>query len=140
MVFVYQFASGDFSLFFFRTRVYMNFRARSAWSGIAHFPEVIMFVTVDDMIFGEIFAPISCCFVVAFQSFLRAAFEYGNVEVFRIDFQNVYQVLVCPSDNFFLEVVAERPVTKHLEHGVVVSIMPYFFQVVMLTAYAQTFL
>ena len=55
--------------------------------------------------------------------------------MFRIQFQNFYQIFPRPVDRFFLEVIAERPVTKHFKHGVVVRIVSYFFQVIMLSAY-----
>ena len=60
--------------------------------------------------------------------------------MFRIQFQDFYQIFPRPADRFFLEVIAERPVAKHFKHGVVVRIVSYFFQVIMLSAYAQTFL
>ena len=60
--------------------------------------------------------------------------------MFRIQFQDFYQIFPRPADRFFLEVIAERPVTKHFKHGVVVRIVSYFFQVIMLSANAQAFL
>ena len=32
-----------------------------------------------------------------------------------------------PSDSLLLEVVAERPITEHLKHGVVIGIVSYLF-------------
>ena len=60
--------------------------------------------------------------------------SYGCIEMFRIQFQDFYQIFPRPADRFFLEVIAERPVTKHFKHGVVVRIVSYFFQVIMLSA------
>ena len=40
----------------------------------------------------------------------------------------------------FLEVIAERPVSEHLEHSVVVGVVSHLFKVVVLTAYTQTLL
>ena len=140
MIFVNQFTSRNSSLFFCRTRVDVDFRTRAARTCITHFPEVIVLVAVDDMIFGEILSPVSGSFIVAGKSFLRASFEYGYIQIFRIEFQYLYQIFVCPSDNFFLEVVAERPVTQHFEHGMMVCIVTYFFQVVMFSTHTQALL
>jgi len=92
------------------------------------------------MVFRQELFPIGSGFVVAFQAFFGAAFEYGGVEVFRIEFQHIDQIFPCPGDGFFLEVVAKRPVAQHLEHGVVVRIVPHFFQVIVLSADAQALL
>ena len=118
----------------------MDFGTRSARSCITHFPEVVVFVTVDDVILWQELFPIRSSFVVTAQSFFGTSFKYGCIEMFRIQFQDFYQIFPRPADRFFLEVIAERPVTKHFKHGVVVRIVSYFFQVIMLSAYTQTFL
>ena len=140
VIVVHEVATGDLGTFFSRTEVDMDFGTRSARSCITHFPEVVAFVTVDDVIFRQELFPIGSSFVVTAQSFFRTSFKYGCIEMFRIQFQNFYQIFPRPVDRFFLEVIAERPVTKHFKHGVVVRIVSYFFQVIMLSAYTQTFL
>ena len=140
VVFVHQLAAGYFALLFFRTGVHMDFRTRTARSRITHFPEVIVFVAIQNVVFRQELLPVRSGFVVAFQSFFGATFEYGGVEVFGVEFQYIHQILPCPGDGFFLEVVAERPVAQHLEHGVVVGIVTYFLQVVVFSAYAKAFL
>ena len=99
-----------------------------------------MLVAVDDMVFGKELFPDGSCFVITFQPFFRAAFEYCCIQVFRIQFQDVYQIFPCPTDGFFLEVITERPVTQHFEHGVMVGIMSYFFKVIVLAAYTKALL
>ena len=99
-----------------------------------------MLVAIDDVVGWHVLSPVTCCLVVAFQTFLLATLEHGNVEVGRVEFQHSGQVFPSHIDGAFLEVVAEAPVTEHLEHGVVVSIMTYLFEVVVLTAYTETFL
>ena len=58
VVLVYQFATtlAAGSLLLGGTRVNMNLRARTAGTCIAHLPEVIVLVTVDDMILGHMLA------------------------------------------------------------------------------------
>ena len=50
------------------------------------------------------------------------------------------QQLPRPLDSLFLEIVAERPVAEHLEHGVMIGVMPHFIEVVVLARYAKTLL
>ena len=57
MVVVNEFIAGDFSFFSFITNVDMNFGARAAWAGVAHFPEIILFGTSQNAIFRNIFFP-----------------------------------------------------------------------------------
>ena len=140
MVVVHQLASRHSRAFFFRTEVDMDFRARSAWSCITHFPEVVMLVTVYDMILRHVLCPVTCSFVVAFKSFFRASFEHCCIKVFRVNLEYINQELPCPRDSFLLEIIAERPVTQHFEHSVVVCVVTHFFQVVMFSAHTQTFL
>ena len=54
--------------------------------------------------------------------------QMGGIEVFRIDFQHIHQKFPRPVDGFVLEIVAKRPVAKHLKHGVVVSVVAHFLQ------------
>ena len=99
-----------------------------------------MLVTIDDVVGWHVLSPVTCCLVVAFQTFLLATLEYGNIEVGRVELQNLSKILPCQINGTLLEVVAEAPVTEHLEHGVVVSIVTYLFEVIVLTAYTETFL
>ena len=140
MVVVHEVATADLCTFFSRTEVDVDFRARTARTCITHFPEVVLLVTVDDVVFWQVLFPVTSSFVVAVEAVFCATFEYGCVQVFRVQLQYIYQVFPCPSNRFFLEIVAERPVAEHFEHGVVISIVTYFFQVIVLTTYAETLL
>ena len=99
-----------------------------------------MLVAIDDVVGWHMLSPVARSLVVAFQTFLLATLEYGNVEVGRVELQNSSKILPSHIDGAFLEVVAEAPVTEHLEHGVVISIMTNLFEVVVLTANTETFL
>ena len=69
VVLVHQFVARLLGLFFRRAAVEVNFRARSAGAGVAHFPEVVVLVAVDDMVGGQVFGPNFGRFVIAFQPF-----------------------------------------------------------------------
>ena len=140
MVVVHQVTSGNFGTFFSRTEVNMDFRAGTTGTRVAHFPEVVVLVAVEDVVFREELFPVAGSFIVPFQSFLGASFEDRGIEVGRVDFQHVYQVFPCPADGLLLEIISERPVAQHLEHRMVVGVVSHFFQVVVLAAHAQTLL
>ena len=120
--------------------VYVDFRAGAAGTGVAHFPEVVVLVAVDDVVLREIAFPNGGGLIVALQTGTLVAFEDGHIEVFGIDFEHFDQKLVGEDDGVFFEVVAERPVAQHFEHRVVVGVVSHLFEVVVLTAHAQAFL
>ena len=140
MVFIHQFASRQLGFLLSRTGINMKFGTRSTRACIAHFPEVIVLVTIDDMVFWQELLPDGCSLIVTLQSFLRRTFKDGRIEVGRIDFQDIDDILPRPTDGFLLEIVAKRPVAQHLEHRVVIGVVTYFLQVVVLSAHTQTFL
>ena len=118
----------------------MNFGTRTTRTCIAHFPEIIFFITVNDAVFGNIFFPHSSSFLVTRKSFARSSFKHGNIESIFVEFQYFGEVFPRPRNGFSFKIVAKRPVAQHFEHGVVVSVVSYFFQIVVFTAYTQTFL
>ena len=140
VVVVHHVPSGHLGFLFLAAEVDVDFGAGSAGTRVAHLPEVIVLVAVNDMVFREELFPIGGRLVIAAQTLLGTTLENGSIEIGRIYLQDVHQVLPSPRDSLFLEVVAEGPVAQHLEHGVVVRIVPHFFQVVVLTADAQALL
>ena len=57
----------------------MDFGTRAAGTCITHFPEVVMFVAIEDMVFRQELFPVRGGFVVPFQSFFGTSFEMlGN--------------------------------------------------------------
>ena len=140
MIVVDHLGTRDGSTLLFRTQVDVDFRTGTTRTCITHLPEVIMFVTIDDVICRQVLFPISGSFVVTIQTFGRTTLEHGRIETCRIQLQHIHQILPSPADRLFLEVIAKRPVTQHLKHRMVISVMTDLFQVVMLTTYAETFL
>ena len=57
MVVIHQFFSGNPRNFIFCSQVYVNFRARTTWACIAHFPEVIFLVSVQNARLIDIASP-----------------------------------------------------------------------------------
>ena len=142
VVLVHQFAAclaGSLTLLR-STRVDVDLRAGTARTRVAHLPEVVVLVTVNDVVLGHMLGPVFGCLVVAWDILFGRTFEHGDVEVLRVQLQHVHQILPGHVDGTLLEVVAERPVAQHLEHGVVVRVVSHLLQVVMLTRYAQTLL
>ena len=85
----------------------MDLTAGTAGAGIAHLPEVVVLVTVKDMILGQELLPDGSGLIVALQTLLLAAFKYSGVEVLGVQLEYIYQILPSPADCLFLEIVTE---------------------------------
>jgi len=140
MVFVHERGSVHLGALAVGTAVDVNFGAGSAGTGVAHFPEVVVLIAIDDVGGGEVACPELGGLVVAAESLGGAAFEHGDIEAFGIEAEFIYEKTVGQLNGFFFEVIAEAPVAEHFEHGVVVGVAPHLFEVVVLAADAQTLL
>ena len=78
--------------------------------------------------------------VIAGKVLAGIALEDSNIEVGRVQLENINKVFPCHINGAFLEIIAETPVAEHLEHGVVVSIVSHLFQVVVFATDTQTLL
>jgi hypothetical protein len=140
IILIDQFGSGHLLAIFFAAEVDMDLRAGSARTRVAHFPEVIMFVAIDDMIFRKIFLPFAGSFVVAVETFSRTTLEDRCIEMVGVELQGGDEIFPGKADGLFLEIVTERPVAEHLEHRVVIGVVADLFQIVVFAAYAKTLL
>ena len=122
------------------TAIDMDLRAGAAGTRVAHLPEVVVLVAVDDVILRHVLGPVAGCLVVAGDVFLWRPLEHGHVEVFRIQLQHINEILPGHVDGALLEVVAKRPVAQHLKHRVVIRVVAHLLQVVVLAADAEALL
>ena len=76
---VNQFQSIDFGSLGITPQIDVNLRTGSTRSRISHFPKIIMSISVDYMIFGQMRFPIRGSLVISLQTFGRISFEYGSV-------------------------------------------------------------
>ena len=118
----------------------MNLRTGTAGACIAHLPEVVVLVTVYDMVSRNVLPPVAGGLVVTRKTFFFRTLKHCYIKVFGVKVQHVYEIFPCVVDGSLLEIVAEAPVTEHFKHGVVVSVMSHLFEIVVLTAHSQTFL
>ena len=119
----------------------MNLAARTARSGIAHLPEIILRAEFVDPIFGD---ALSQPQVVGFAIALYTVFALEDGQV-QLVFRNAEPLgrsnqLPRVGDGVLLEIVAEGEVPQHLEEGVVAIGKANVFQIVMLAARADAFL
>ena len=70
VVLVDELTSGHFGFLFGRTAVEVYLGAGTAWTCVAHLPEVVVLVTVDDVVCGDVLQPVACSFIVADKVFL----------------------------------------------------------------------
>ena len=120
--------------------IHVDLGARTAGTLIAHLPEVVVLVAIDDALGREVLLPEACGLVVALQPIVGCSLEYGHIEAILGQLEYLGQVFPRPVDGLVLEVVPEGPVPQHLEHRVVVGVVAYFLEVVVLAADAQALL
>ena len=99
-----------------------------------------MLVAIDDMIGWHVLGPVGCSLIVTRDILFRRALEDGNIQVLGVETDDIDQVLPSHINGTFLEVVAEGPVTKHLEHRVMVGVVAHFLEIVVLATDAQALL
>ena len=108
-----------------RVQVDVDFGAGSAGAGVAHFPEVVLFAEVVDVVVGleadcslAIGGPDVGGFLVVFVGVAGCRFVAGDVEA-RWGFPDFGEEFPGHFDGALFEVVAEGPVAEHFEEGVV---------------------
>ena len=140
VILIHEFTSRHLCLFLRRTGVEVDFRTRATRTCISHFPEIVVLVTIDDVVGRHVLQPELSSLVVALDVFFWRALKHRHIKVIWIELEHIHEIFPSHIDGTFLEIVTKRPVAEHLKHGVVVSVMTDFFQVVVLTAYTQTLL
>ena len=128
--------------------VHVEFAARAAGAGVAHHPEVVFLVAVDDVDLrveaggAELLGPDVVGFLVELAGVAFALVRRidGGVEAVLGELPDFGDQFPGPVDGFLLEVIAEGPVAEHLEEGVVVGVEADVFEVVVLAAGADAFL
>ena len=126
----------DLGTLFIAAEVDMDLAAGTAGTHITHLPEVVMTIAIDDMARREVLLPYLGCLLISLETLRGISFKHCGIETRRIKLQHIYQIFPCPIDRLLLEIVAKRPVAKHLKHSVMVGVMSYLFQVVVLARYA----
>ena len=126
----------------------MEFGAGAAGACLPHHPEVVLFIAGDDveggieslgqkklrperMGLGVKFSRVAQCFVRLIDR---------GVESLRGKAPDIHDQFPGPLDRFLFEIVAKRPVSEHLEEGVVVGVQPHILQIIVLAACADAFL
>ena len=130
MVVVDQLNARNLCTLFIISDIDMNFGARTTRAGIAHFPEIIFFVSVDNSILWQILFPQIESFLIAGYAIFCIAFENSCIQPVGRNAQFLHKKLPRPINGIFLEIVTKRPVSQHLEHGVVIGIVTNFLKVV----------
>ena len=64
VILVDKFLSRHLSFLFLGTEVDMNLRARTTRTRVTHFPEVIVLITIDDMVLWEMLLPVASSLII----------------------------------------------------------------------------
>ena len=125
----------------------VDFRARAARAGVAHFPEVVFAEVVDVVValeavllpIGDL-APDLGGLGVARDVRSGIAFVAGNVQARRVELPDLRQQFPRHLDGTLLEVVAEGPVAEHFKERVMAARTADVVQVIVLAARADALL
>ena len=129
-----------------RREIDVEFGARTARTGFAHHPEVVLHVAVDDLDFrittrrAEKFRPDVVGFLVEISGIALLRSVNRGVETMRGQPPAPDDEFPRPRDRLLFEIVSKRPVPQHLEHRVVVGVVADILEVVVLAARADAFL
>ena len=129
-----------------RGQVEVDLGAGTAGPGLAHHPEVVLAVAIDDVHrgiesgLGEDRSPEIVGLLVEFGRIALRWCVDRRVEAVRGHLPAFRQQLPGPGDRLDLEVIAEGPVPQHLEKGVVIGIVADIIKVVVLASGADAFL
>src|ERR1700726_2458490 len=112
----------------------MNLRARAAWPGLAHLPEIVLRAAAQDSFARQKaqIEPRLLRFVVVLVD--------SRPQSVGVDAPNFGDQLPVKFDRLALVVVAERPVAEHLEERVMVRIAADRFEIVVLAGNPQALL
>ena len=117
----------------------MNLAAWSTRARVAHLPEIVFMTEAQDPLGG-------CPHLLpeTFSVFIRRHFRVALVnrepQSLWIEFQNINQQLPGKLDRVFLEIVAKRKITQHLEKRVMPRGLSYLVKIVVLAACTHTLL
>ncbi|GIX63858.1 uncharacterized protein BcabD6B2_32930 [Babesia caballi] len=121
--------------------VVVDFRARAARARVGHFPEVVLHPEGQDALRRQVAQPqLARLLVGAARGQLGVAAEVGHIEPRLVELVHLGQQLPRVVNGLLFEVVAEAPVAKHLEEGVVVAVAAHVVEVVVLAAGADALL
>ena len=112
----------------------MDFRTRPARAGLAHLPEIVLFVEAEDAVFGHARHSLPKLF-----GFVVLA-EDGDVEAVFGKAVVLGDQVPGEADGVGLEVIAEREIAQHLEERVMAAGVADVFEIVVLAARAHAFL
>ena len=120
--------------------------AGTAGAGVAHHPEVVLLVAVDDVNVGieadaaELLGPEIEGFLIAIRRVTRGRLVNGGEDASRREFPLLDDQLPRPRDSFLFEVIAKGPVPQHFEKRVVIGVEAHVFEVIVLAAGADALL
>ena len=119
----------------------MDFRARTAWTAVRHFPEVIFSSHIKKMIRTEarLLEPVGRGLFIG-ENIAFVILEDGSIKSILIEPPNFGEQLPGPCDGFLFVVIAERPVAEHLKKSVMRIVATHIIEVIVLASHAHTLL
>mmetsp|Transcript_13571 Transcript_13571/g.37041 ORF Transcript_13571/g.37041 Transcript_13571/m.37041 type:complete len:263 (+) Transcript_13571:2054-2842(+) len=121
--------------------VVMDLRARTTRTRVAHLPEIVLHVKGQDSRVRQILLPDPLGILIHRHSgLLLVASIVRGIQPIGVQVVHLGQQFPSPIDRLLLEVVAKRPIAKHLKKSVVVNVLADILEVVVLATCSDAFL
>ena len=126
--------------------VHVQFAAGAAWAGVAHHPEIVLFISVNNVhvrVESGLFEdglPEIVRLLIQFAGVALARFVHRGEETLLWEFPDLGDQFPCPLDGFLLKIITKRPVAEHLEKGVVIGVHSHILEVVVFAPGTDAFL
>ena len=137
---VHERGSGHCGPLLVSAQVDVDFAARSARTGLAHLPEIVVLVAQKYMVLRHMLEPGLPGLGVEFGAVFCGTLEHCRIELGLVNAVHLGEQFPGPVYGLGLEIVAEAPVSEHLEHRVVAPVVAHGFEVIVLSADPEAFL
>jgi hypothetical protein len=88
-------SAGNFGSLLIASQIYVDLTARATWTGFAHFPEVVLLVSVYYPLGREILQPGCFCLGILAKSVFFVTLKNGCIKAFLKIVPNYQQLLEC---------------------------------------------
>ena len=107
MVLIDQFHTRNNGFFILTAQVDVNLTAGTAGTGIAHFPEVVMGIAIDDVILRQVSFPELGSLIITADANAVVTLKHRSIQVLWIELIYINEQVPSPVDSLVLEVITK---------------------------------
>ncbi len=123
-----------------RSQIDVNLGTRTAGTHIPHLPEIILLIAVQNPFLRQIIQPNPACLLIPRQPVVGTSLEHRGIQPLLLQPHLHSQKFPGILNGMLLEIIPERPVAQHLEHRMMIRVVPHLLQVIVLSRHPQALL